>query len=197
MNIAARPCFGAICWLELYLMQLHFVAAEILVIQAVQPSAELVCRGAVSWATLIEAGCVHNAFGDVDGTVVSKSQSNGVRGARINHDLFTLLLKPESGVEGVISKIIDDYVIELRIQVLNNVAKQIMGHGAGCDRLVNLIEDGIELKDADPYRHDGIRGDVFEDDNRHVGSRVHHKAADFDFKVHQFPLTLPLFRHSD
>src|ERR1700679_1646462 len=107
-----------------------------------------------------------------------------------------MLREPECGKKGVVSKVIDDYAIQLSIQILDDVAEQIVGHGAGRHGLVDLVEDRIELKDANPNGHYSVRSDVFEDDHRHIGCRVHHEAADFDFEVHQFPPTLSLFRFS-
>ncbi len=64
------------------------------------------------------------------------------------------------------------------LRAAGEILEEVVGHGAGGGCLLELEGDGVGFEDADPDGEDLIAGDVFEDDDGHVGNGVHHEAAD-------------------
>ncbi len=73
------------------------------------------------------------------------------------------------GVKCVVLNLCNHNTFQLSIQVMDEVSKQIVSHGAWRRQLFNLDGDGVSLGDADPDRHDRVRAHFLEDDDGHIG----------------------------
>jgi hypothetical protein len=86
----------------------------------------------------------------------------------------------DHGKEGALLEIGDDDLLDLRSELLEHQAQEIVGHGArGLDPF-NLEGDGVRLEHADPDRQEELALGVPEDDNGNVGRGVQHQTADLD-----------------
>src|SRR5690606_13969060 len=78
----------------------------------------------------------------------------------------------------------DVYFHHAGVERVDETPDEIVGHGAGGAAVLELHRDSVGLEHADP---DGERPGgllVAQDDDRHVGDRVHHESADVHPNAH-------------
>jgi len=84
-------------------------------------------------------------------------------------------------VEGVFAEVADDDAGDARVEAVDYVAKEVVGHGTDRGGLLDFEGDGVGFEEAYPDGEDDFAGEVVEDHDGHLGGGVHHKAADADF----------------
>ena len=118
---------------------------------------------------------------DEDGAVGTEGESEGVGGAGVQGYDFAGLVHPDGGVEGVLAEIADDDAGDAGVEAVDDVAEKVVGHGAVRGGLLDLKSDGVGLEETDPDGKDDLTGEIVEDDDGHLGGRVHHEAANAYF----------------
>ena len=74
--------------------QLHFVMAEVVVVKAFEPAAELIGCGAIGGTGGVEPGALHDLLGDVDWAVGTEGQGDGIGRAGVDYDGLIGLAEP-------------------------------------------------------------------------------------------------------
>src|SRR5580693_8957568 len=87
---------------------LHLVAAQVLVVQALEPAAKLFGRWSVRRPGRIQLGRLQHLFGNKNGPIGAQSQGNRVRRPGVNRELFVALGQPQDREKGIVLKLIDD-----------------------------------------------------------------------------------------
>ena len=155
---------------------LHLVAAHLVVVEVFEPAAHLVGGDGLGSASGL-LGVLEDFAVDVDGAVPAEGQGDGVGGAGVEGHGFAGVVEPDDGVEGVVAELGDNDFVNLRVEASGHVLQEVVGHGARRGRLFELKGDGVGLEDTHPDGEDEVTGDVFEDDDGHVGDGIHHQAA--------------------
>ncbi len=116
-----------------------------------------------------------------DGAIRAQGQSDSVGGSRVEGDDLAVLVHPDGGVECVFAEVADDYAGDAGVEAVDDVAEQVVGHGADRRGLLDFEGDGVGFEEAYPDGEDYFAGEVVEDDDRHLGGGVHHEAANTNF----------------
>src|SRR5271166_4502491 len=168
---------------------LHFVGAQVLVVQALEPAArffgaDLVRSGGGGF------GAFQDGLFDVDGAIQAQGQSQRVAGPGIHGDQIAIFVEPDHGVEGVVFQFAYDNFTNASAQAVQQDLDQVMSHRPGSRYFFDLQSDGIGLVDPNPDGQDGIPAEILQNHNGHVRDRIHHQAADFHFYFHVVPPNL-------
>src|ERR1022692_782068 len=170
-------------WSRLTSYGLHFITAEVLVVEAFQPAPQFVVIHLVGNRSgqfrRFEHGLLH-----VDGAIQAERQGERVAGARIHADQLAVAVQPDHRVEGIVLELGDHHLAHARAETQQQGLDEVVGHGPRRRDLFDFERDGIRLIYADPDGEHGVAIDVLEDDNGHVGDGIHHKPADFHFDFH-------------
>src|SRR6185437_15356551 len=78
--------------------------------------------------------------------------------------------------------------MNVRIKADENVLDQVVRHRPRCGDLFDFERDGVSFVNPNPDGQHYVTGDVLQDDDGHVGDRVHHQSTNFHFYFHVAPL---------
>src|ERR1017187_7156652 len=163
---------------------LHLVAAHILVVEVLQPTAEFLLVFLVGNRGGQLGGFQHGVV-DENRAVQAQGQRQGVARAGIHADEFAVPLQPDQGVEGFLFQFVDDDFANAGVESQQEAFDEVVGHGPRSGDFFDLQGYGIGLIDPHPDRKDRIAADVLQDHDGHVRDGVHHQAADFHFDFHK------------
>src|ERR1035438_6420277 len=163
---------------------LHLVAAHILVVEVLQPTAEFLLVFLVGNRGGQLGGFQHGVV-DENRAVQAQGQRQGVARAGIHADEFAVPLQPDQGVEGFLFQLVDDDFAHACVESQQEALDEVVGHGPRSGDLFDLQGYGVGLIDAHPDGKDRIAADVLQDHDGHVGDGVHHQAANFHFDFHK------------
>ena len=99
-------------------------------------------------------------------------------------------LQMDQRVEGVLLQIADDDLLDRRLQVLDDVAQQVVRHRPRRLDVLDLQRDGVGLEHADPDRQHLLPVLIAQDDDRHVGDGIDHQPLDGHLDHHVAPFRL-------
>src|SRR3989442_1228662 len=133
----------------------------------------------------LEALCLADAlFLHVDGRGHPEGQGDGVRGSRVDRVLGLGNLDVKHREEGVLLEISDDDLEHARVDRLQDVLDQIVGHGPRGRDLLELERDGVGFEDAYPDGERALVLLVAPNDDRHVGQWVERQPAHLHLDKH-------------
>src|SRR5262245_26323891 len=162
---------------------------EILRLDVLQPLPQLLrvvrLRRLLRLLRHVEAlGLADDLLVDVDGRRHPQGERDGVRGTRVDRVLGSAELDMEHREEGVLLQIGHDHLEHARLQRLQDVLDQVVGHGAGRRDLLQLEGDGVRLEDAHPDLQRPLVLLVAQDDDRHVGDLIQGQSAHLHLDKH-------------
>ena len=120
-------------------------------------------------------------LGDEDGAVGAEGEGDGVGGAGVDGYDFAVLVHPDGGVEGVFAEVAYDYASDAGVEAVDDIAQEVVGHGADRGGLLDFQRDGVGFEEAYPDGENDFAGEVVEDHDGHLGLGVHHEAANANF----------------
>lgn len=97
-----------------------------------------------------------NAFVDVEGGAFADGKGDGIGGARIQLDEAAALTQVELREEGLASDVVDQHVVNARIEVRERIEEEVVGQRT---RRLHLLERDAELHRllrADPDGNDAL-----------------------------------------
>src|ERR1035438_10202892 len=163
---------------------LHLVAAHILVVEVLQPTAEFLLVFLIGNRGGQLGGFQHGVV-DENRAVQAQGQRQGVARAGIHADEFAVPLQPDQGVEGFLFQFVDDDFANAGVESQQEAFDEVVSHGPRSGDFFDLQGYSIGLIDPHPDRKDRITADVLQDHDGHVRDGVHHQAADFHFDFHK------------
>src|SRR5579885_1727589 len=163
---------------------LHLVTAEIFVVQALQPPPQLFVAHRFG-ARSCQARALQHVVLDENRAVQPQGQGQRVARPCVDGQRLPFPFHPDQGVEGIVAKVVDDYFLHPHLQPQQNVFQQIVRHRARCLHFLDFQGNRVGLVDPHPDGQQRLPFQVAQNDDRHVGDRVHHEAPNFHFDFHQ------------
>src|ERR1035438_8356638 len=115
-------------WSRLTSYGLHFITAEVLVVEAFQPAPQFVVIHLVGNRSgqfrRFEHGLLH-----VDGAIQAERQGERVAGARIHADQLAVAVQPDHRVEGIVLELGDHHLAHARAETQQQGLDEVVGHG--------------------------------------------------------------------
>src|ERR1039458_7298103 len=137
---------------------LHLVAAQILVVEVLQPTAEFLLVFLVGNRGGQLGGFQHGVV-DENRAVQAQGQRQGVARAGIHADEFAVPLQPDQGVEGFLFQLVDDHFANAGVESQQEAFDEVVSHGPRSGDFFDLQGYGVGLIDPHPDRKDRIAAD--------------------------------------
>jgi len=99
----------------------------------------------------------------------------------------------DEGKEGILPHFGNRDTLHHPTELVDDIADQVMGHGAWWSDLLDLRCNRIGFEWTDPNGKHGLTIDVLEQDDRSVGGRIDQQTANLDFSLHDILHILQAF----
>src|ERR1017187_4547921 len=177
---------------DLYSLVSHLVAAEVLIVEALQPAAQFFGIDLVGnrrcLLRRLEDGLFH-----VDRAVQPKRQRQGIARTGIHADQLTVAIQPDHGVERVVLQFAHHHFAQARIEAKQKALDEVVSHGPRRRDLFDLESNRIGLVHAHPDRENRVTVEIPQDHYGHVCHGIHHEPANLHFDFHD---ALPNFHYT-
>src|SRR5581483_609634 len=136
----------------------------------------------------LDRGLLDHTIGGEDRSLGANRKGDRVRRPRVDLDLATVLLQGDLGVEGVLAELGDGDAHDLRAELLEHVAQQVVRHRARGRLALELHEDRRRFRMTDPDRKELVALGGLQQDDRLLADQVEADAVDVHF-LHPRPRT--------
>ena len=134
-------------------------------------------------------GVVDDRVFDEDRRPRPQRQRDRVARPRVDRHRVAVQREIDERVERVLLQIADDDLLDRGLEIVDDVAQQIVCHRPGGRDVLDLQRDGVRLEDADPDGEDLLPVLVPQDDDRRVGDGIDHQTLDAHLDLHIRPTT--------
>src|ERR1039457_3081423 len=154
---------------------LHLIAAQVLVIETLEPFAEFVAVDVVGEIAGLPR-VLQDFVSYKDGAIHAQGERQRVGGTGIDADDVAVPFHPDDGVESIIAQFGDYYLMDGGVETDQDILDEIVGHGARSGDFFDFQGDGVRFVDPDPDGQDGFATNILQNDDRHVADWIHHQA---------------------
>src|ERR1035437_4867570 len=170
--------------------RLHLVLAEIVGIEALQPLLQPIgvrrLRHEIDRLGVVDDRLLHE-----NRRPRPQRQRNRVARPRVDGHRLAVQPQVDERVERVLLQVADDHLLHRRLEVLDDVAQEIMRHRPRRRDVLDLQRDRVGLENPDPDRQDFLPLLIAQDDNRHVRDGIDHQPLDAHLDLHKRPTYAP------